>query len=162
MWRMLLTVPLIINVVIIFNSLYYTRILTIQRVHLCHHVLFLCMNVRVCVFCCTVVWKTVWTKSAANVTYEWFPFRFKARWSVLSVGAHAAVQSSSPLCHDTKVLGLVMARPKTDEIWPISASSLAPDLSAAIFRPAGYKAAGTGALANPSALRRLLKYDTFT
>ena len=45
-----------------------------------------------------------------------------------------------------------MARPKTDEIWPISASSVAPDLSAAIFRPAGYKAAGTGALANPSAL----------
>lgn len=48
-----------------------------------------------------------------------------------------------------------------DEIWPISAFVLAL-ISVAIFRPAGYKAAGIGALADPSALSNFADSGQFS
>lgn len=161
MWRVLLILPSIINVVklISFNSPYCTSLLTI-RVCLCHHALFLCMNVCVCVhfvgmcaYGCTVVRKTVWT-----IGCQCDLWMISLSVLILEQGelslvleptlSHLTVECSSPLWHDTRA-GLVQKPMKSDQsqhrFWfPVS--------SAAIFRPAGYIAAGIGAPANPSAL----------
>lgn len=126
-WRMLLIVPLLIHVLISFNYLYCTCLLNIQRVRLSHHVL-LYVCVRVCVlwaYGCTVVRKTVWTVSCQC------DLRMISVL-ILKLGdlSHLAVQSSSPLWLVTGV-GLVVQW--NDQIWPISASFLAPRLLCCYF-----------------------------
>lgn len=149
MWRMLLIVPLIINVVklISFNSAHCTR----QRVCLCQHMLFLCMNVRVF---CTVVRKTVWTTGCQCDLWTISSLVLILKQGELSLAlkpalSHLAMQSFSVMPQGLGWSRLVQKRMKSGQsqnrFW-------LPVFSAAIFRPAGYKAAGIGAPTNPSAL----------
>lgn len=99
----------------------------------------------VCVFLlsayiCTVVCIAAWTLSCQCDPGLISPLVLnpRGRWTVTPVPSH----SRGPSEKKKKI---------TNGIRPISASVLAL-ISVAIFRPAGYKAAGIGALAGPSAL----------
>lgn len=106
MWRLLSIVPLINNVpkVTSFNPPYWTSLLKIQRVCLCHHVLFLCLNV--CVVC-IVVWKTGWT---IGCNFDLWMILVL----ILKQGELSSVLQShclSSLWH-VRWVGLVLARPE--------------------------------------------------